>query len=96
MVTHGNLLHNFVAIVHTLAIHDAASYVFWLPPYHDLGLIGGILSALYRGGTTMLMSPLHLTETIVSSCHVVRGPGYHCSRLRSRRHRLRKYRGCTG
>ena len=31
--------------------------VFWLPFYHDMGLIGGILAPLYVGGHTVLMSP---------------------------------------
>lgn len=31
--------------------------VFWLPAYHDMGLIGGVLTPLYVGGTTILMSP---------------------------------------
>lgn len=31
--------------------------VFWLPFFHDMGLIGGILAPLYIGGTSVLMSP---------------------------------------
>ena len=31
--------------------------VFWLPAYHDMGLIGGILTPLYMGGRSVLMSP---------------------------------------
>ncbi|MCC9601180.1 AMP-binding protein [Stieleria sp. JC731] len=31
--------------------------VFWLPFYHDMGLIGGVLAPLYIGGHTVLMSP---------------------------------------
>lgn len=29
----------------------------WLPPYHDMGLIGGILAPLYLGGQSVLMPP---------------------------------------
>ena len=32
--------------------------VIWLPPYHDMGLIGGILQPLYGGFPVVLMSPL--------------------------------------
>src|SRR5436305_171630 len=32
--------------------------VLWLPPYHDMGLIGGILEPLYAGYPVTLMSPL--------------------------------------
>ncbi|MEO1524555.1 MAG: AMP-binding protein [Planctomycetota bacterium] len=31
--------------------------LFWLPFYHDMGLIGGILEALYIGGHSILLSP---------------------------------------
>ena len=32
--------------------------MIWLPPYHDMGLIGGILQPLYSGFPVHLMSPL--------------------------------------
>jgi len=31
--------------------------VFWLPYYHDMGLVGGVLAPLYIGFRTVLMSP---------------------------------------
>ncbi|MBS9536149.1 fatty acyl-AMP ligase [Mycobacterium sp. M1] len=33
------------------------SGVSWLPQYHDMGFVGGILGTLYGGRTTVLMSP---------------------------------------
>lgn len=36
---------------------DTATSVFWLPSHHDMGLIGAIMSMLYVGCTTHLMSP---------------------------------------
>ncbi|MCG8400389.1 MAG: fatty acyl-AMP ligase, partial [Firmicutes bacterium] len=58
MITHDNLLHNLFAI-HQSFQHDSESTgVIWLPPYHDMGLIGGILQPLYAGFTVVLMSPL--------------------------------------
>ncbi|MGE5291010.1 MAG: amino acid adenylation domain-containing protein [Micromonosporaceae bacterium] len=58
MVTHANLFDNSAAIC-TLFGHDADSVgVIWLPPYHDMGLIGGILQPLYGGFPVVLMSPL--------------------------------------
>ena len=49
MVTHGNLLHNSVAI-HAGARLDSPtrSRVSWLPPYHDMGLIGASAVAVRR------------------------------------------------
>jgi acyl transferase domain-containing protein/acyl-CoA synthetase (AMP-forming)/AMP-acid ligase II/acyl carrier protein len=59
VLTHGNLVHNLEAIRQTWkAEFDSDMHsVFWLPPYHDMGLIGGILETIYLGGTTVLMPP---------------------------------------
>src|SRR5262249_19087516 len=58
MLTHGNLLHNLELIHSAFRMHERSAGVIWLPPYHDMGLIGGILGTLYAGFTTTLMSPL--------------------------------------
>ncbi|HVL01831.1 MAG TPA: AMP-binding protein [Dongiaceae bacterium] len=65
MVTHGNLLENFRQIVWNFANGAslevvAAEYktVIWLPPFHDMGLIGGVLTPVYAGARVTLMSPL--------------------------------------
>jgi amino acid adenylation domain-containing protein len=57
MVSHGNLLHN-AATTYQVMEHSAESrFVSWLPAYHDMGLIGGILQPLYGGFPCILMSP---------------------------------------
>ncbi|WP_164101786.1 AMP-binding protein [Candidatus Laterigemmans baculatus] len=62
-ISHGNLLHNLEMIRHGFGRHfnfdsdPKMLGVFWLPPHHDMGLIGGILTPLYLGGTTVVMSP---------------------------------------
>lgn len=57
MVTHGNLLHNS-ALVARYCQHPAdAHIVTWLPLYHDLGLIGGILQPLYAGIESTILTP---------------------------------------
>ncbi len=58
MVTHGNILHNSVLIQGFFETNEDSCGVFWLPSYHDMGLVGGILQALYCGGNATLMSPL--------------------------------------
>ncbi|NTX50273.1 non-ribosomal peptide synthase/polyketide synthase [Myxococcus sp. CA039A] len=58
MLSHGNLLHNLGLIAHAFESRQASVGVIWLPPYHDMGLIGGILQPLYAGFPVALMSPL--------------------------------------
>jgi len=57
MVTHGNLLHNLAAIHRAWPGDDGEIAVYWLPPHHDMGLIGAVLEMIYLGCTTELMSP---------------------------------------
>lgn len=57
MLSHGNLMHNLKAIQHGFQTDSNVMGVFWLPSYHDMGLIGGILEPMYLGGATTLMSP---------------------------------------
>ena len=57
MLTHANLLDNS-AIIHRVSEHRAGdSGVFWLPPFHDMGLIGGIIQPVYTGCSAVLMTP---------------------------------------
>ncbi len=64
MVSHGNLLANLEAIRQAFDVEiegpgndPVSTGVFWLPAYHDMGLIGGILTPLYVGAQSVLMSP---------------------------------------
>ncbi|TSC32695.1 non-ribosomal peptide synthetase [Corallococcus sp. Z5C101001] len=58
VLTHGNLLHNS-KLIHSCFGHSTESQgVIWLPPYHDMGLIGGILQPLYGGFPVTLFSPV--------------------------------------
>jgi len=57
MLSHGNLLHN-AAVTYELMGHSAESvFISWLPVYHDMGLIGGILQPLYGNFPCILMPP---------------------------------------
>jgi acyl-CoA synthetase (AMP-forming)/AMP-acid ligase II len=57
-LTHGNLVHNTAAIQRNFPLDTTSSTVFWLPPYHDMGLIGGILQPLCTGFPVTLLSPV--------------------------------------
>ena len=57
-IAYRNLLHNLEAI-HRCFRHSTQSRgVIWLPPYHDMGLIGGVLQPLFGDFPVTLMSPL--------------------------------------
>ncbi|MEU6592219.1 amino acid adenylation domain-containing protein [Streptomyces sp. NPDC046881] len=58
MVSHGNLVHNSAVIARALGLTEDSRAVSWLPPYHDMGLIGGILQPLHTGFPCTLLSPL--------------------------------------
>jgi acyl-CoA synthetase (AMP-forming)/AMP-acid ligase II/aryl carrier-like protein len=62
MLTHGNLLHN-LGLMHEWFVGTTENAVVsWLPPYHDMGLIGCILEPLYGGFPAVLMSPAAFLE----------------------------------
>jgi len=58
VVTHGNLLHNERLIQNAFQQTRESVIVGWLPLYHDMGLIGNVIQALYVGARCILMSPL--------------------------------------
>ena len=62
MVSHGNLLHNSSVIHEVFGYSSSNRGVFWLPPYHDMGLIGGIVQPVYAGADMILMSPVHFIQ----------------------------------
>ncbi len=62
MLSHSNLLHNSRLISHAFGITPESVGVLWLPPYHDMGLIGGILQPVYSGIHCVLMSPLSFLQ----------------------------------
>ncbi len=62
MVSHRNLLHNSSAIYQAFGHDNQSRVVSWLPLYHDMGLIGGVLQPLYGGFPAVLMSPVNFLQ----------------------------------
>ncbi len=57
MVSHQNLMANSRIIKEAFG-HDENDYgVCWLPNYHDMGLIGGVLQSIYARGTSTVFAP---------------------------------------
>ena len=59
MLTQQNIMANCSMIAHAFGMtRELSSAVFWLPTYHDMGLIGGILTPLFFASENTLMSPV--------------------------------------
>lgn len=62
MLSQQNLVKNSEAIYKWLGPHEARKGCIWLPPYHDMGLLGGIMQPLYAGFPLVFMSPMHFVQ----------------------------------
>ena len=62
MVTHANIVAHGSRVASVLRLASDAVAVSWLPPYHDMGLVGTALIPLQIGFRTIQMSPLHFLE----------------------------------
>ena len=59
MVSHSNLVTNLEILKHLFANDGGNTKICsWLPPYHDMGLIGSILYPIFVGAPVYLMPPL--------------------------------------
>lgn len=58
MITHGGIIHNVKLMRRRYRSTSNTVLVSWLPQYHDMGLIGGLFTALVSGGTAVLFSPM--------------------------------------
>ncbi|WP_440102176.1 fatty acyl-AMP ligase [Streptosporangium sp. H16] len=57
MVTHGGLTHNARAVASAVGATHETTTVSWLPLYHDMGIIGSLVSPLLWGAHVVKMSP---------------------------------------
>ena len=57
VVTHGNLLANFEMIRQGMSNTAHSCSVGWVPVYHDMGLMMGVMQPLYLGAMSVLMAP---------------------------------------
>ncbi|CAG8461189.1 3686_t:CDS:2 [Cetraspora pellucida] len=58
MLTHKNLLHNVDLMQHEIGLNEDSMIAFWVPQFHDLGLIGGFLNTVRGACQSCVMSPL--------------------------------------
>lgn len=57
MISHHNIVQNQLRIAEAFEHDQNSKVVSWLPYFHDMGLIGGILQPLFVGFPVYLMSP---------------------------------------
>ncbi|WP_199443701.1 AMP-binding protein [Umezawaea beigongshangensis] len=62
VLRHRNLIANIEGIASVFGLDESARVVSWLPPYHDMGLIGFILTPVHGGFPVRLMSPVHFLK----------------------------------
>lgn len=58
VLTHDNLIANCRMITRAFEVTNQTQACTWLPAYHDMGLIGGILNPLFLGASQVMMSPV--------------------------------------
>jgi acyl-CoA synthetase (AMP-forming)/AMP-acid ligase II/AcrR family transcriptional regulator/acyl carrier protein len=62
VITHRNVLVNQEMMRLVSGGSDQTVVLSWVPFYHDLGLIGGVVHPVYVGGRSVLMSPLDFLQ----------------------------------
>jgi 8-amino-7-oxononanoate synthase len=66
MISHGNLMANIRAIHQAFGVRYEDSSVFWLPMYHDMGLVGGVLVPVFTGVTNVSISPATFLQSPIT------------------------------
>ncbi|MET0793538.1 MAG: AMP-binding protein, partial [Polyangiaceae bacterium] len=62
MVSHGNLIANARVIEEGFRVGADDVFVSWLPLFHDMGLVGGLLQPIHRGIKAVLLTPRFFIE----------------------------------
>ena len=62
MVSYGNISSN-IAILQNNFAEQTTTTCSWLPPYHDMGLVAGIIFPLYLKARAILMAPSNFLQS---------------------------------
>lgn len=65
-VRHDSVAANTAAITESFGLHRGSRAMSWLPPFHDMGLVGGIFTPMAVGIPVRLMSPLDFLQAPLS------------------------------
>ncbi len=62
MVSHGNILANCQHISDIYALNKNSILIHWLPVFHDMGLVFGVLSPLFLNAYSVMMPPVNFIQ----------------------------------
>ncbi|HVB38801.1 MAG TPA: AMP-binding protein, partial [Vicinamibacterales bacterium] len=62
MVSHANILYDSLYIQRSFSLHPGSVSTSWLPSFHDMGLIDGVIQPLYTGFPGVLLSPVSFIQ----------------------------------
>lgn len=62
MITHRAVVANIRQLATAFDLWSDWKIISWLPMYHDMGLVGAVLSPIYLGGSAVLMSPTRFLQ----------------------------------
>lgn len=66
IITHANIIHNLQLQKQGFELEDNDILANWLPPYHDMGLVGAIMQPMFLGVKGILMSPIQFIKKPVN------------------------------
>lgn len=62
VLTHRNIIENQRLVNRAMGCRATSTVVNWLPLYHDMGLIGGVMTSIVLGSRNVLLSPFHVLQ----------------------------------
>jgi acyl-CoA synthetase (AMP-forming)/AMP-acid ligase II len=71
MVAHDNLLVNLEMLRIGMGNTGQSASVGWVPLYHDMGLMMGVMQPLYLGATSVLMAPAAFMQRPLTWLHII-------------------------
>jgi acyl-CoA synthetase (AMP-forming)/AMP-acid ligase II len=62
LISHHNLATNIAMLSEAFGVHAESRFLTWLPLFHDMGLVGHLLAALYCGIQCTVIPPLRFLQ----------------------------------
>ena len=62
VLSHRNLLSNSHTLIDRMGVEPDRVGCTWLPPYHDMGLLGTLILSVYGGWPLVMLTPAHFLQ----------------------------------